>query len=146
IAAMPVCRLLLALALASAAPVVEAGQPALSSTTAASGLPRAPEQEAVTFERAELSFKVDPARKWLDGDATLTFLADRPLERFVVDLDRNYRIERVEVDGARVAQEGWRNPQGRLTVDLPTPLAAGSRGTMRIRYAGTPHAADKAPW
>ena len=143
---MPVARCLLAVALASAGIAAHAGQPALSQTTAASGLPRTPEQEAVTFERAELWFKVDPARKWLDGDAMLTFLAGKSVDKLVVDLDRNYKIDRVEVDGKAIAAVHWRNPEGRVTVDLPRSLAAGTRATLRIRYAGNPHVATKAPW
>jgi aminopeptidase N len=146
IVAMPVARCLLATALASACFVAQAEQPALTRTTAASGLPLAPEQASVAFERAELSFKVDPARKWLDGDARLTFRAAAPLERLVVDLDRNYAVERVEVDGKPVDAAHWRNPEGRMTVELPAPLAAGGRTTLRIRYAGHPHVANRAPW
>ncbi|MEG2940502.1 MAG: M1 family metallopeptidase [Thermomonas sp.] len=132
--------------MAQAAQAAQAAQPELTPTTSASGLPRAPEQEAVAFERAELSFKVDPARKWMDGDATLTFRADKPIGKLVVDLDRNYSIDLVEVDGTKIAATGWRNPEGRMTVNLPTPLAAGARATLRIRYAGNPHVANKAPW
>ncbi|MDI1253113.1 M1 family metallopeptidase [Thermomonas sp.] len=138
---------LLASALAfTAFAVPAADQPPLTATTLASGLPRAPEQEAVSFELADLSFKVDPARKWLDGDATLTFLATKPISRLVVDLDRNYRIDLVEVDGVAIAQGAWRNPEGRMSVDLPKPLVAGSRTVLRIRYAGSPHEAKRAPW
>lgn len=143
---MPTARCLLALALASVINAVHAGQPALTATTAASGTPRTPEQEAVTFELAELSFKVDPARKWLDGDATLRFRAGKPIGKLVVDLDRNYRIDLVELDGSPVEASRWRNPEGRMTVDLPAPLAAGEGVVLRIRYAGNPHVADKAPW
>ena len=143
---MPFARCLLAAALASTAFSAHAAQPALSDTTAASGLPRAAEQEAVAFERAELSFKVDPARKWLDGDATLTFLAAKPIDRLVVDLDRNYRVALVELDGVAIDAAHWRNPEGRMTVDLPKSMAGGARTTLRIRYAGNPHVANKAPW
>lgn len=143
---MPVVRCLIAIALASASLVAHAKQPALTKTTAASGLPRAPEQEAVTFERADLSFKVDPARKWLDGDATLSFRVDKPIDTLVIDLDRNYTVDLVEIDGTPIAASGWRNPEGRMAVDLPKPLAPGGRATLRIRYAGNPHVANKAPW
>ena len=145
---MPIARCLLAAALASvsATAVAQAGQPPLTRTTAASGLPRAPQQEAVTFERAELSFKVDPARRWLDGDARLTFRATTQVDSLVVDLDRNYAIERVEVDGKAIDAAHWRNPEGRMTVDLPAALTAGGRTTLRIRYAGHPHVANRAPW
>ena len=143
---MRLARCLLATALASTACMAQAEQPALSQTTVASGLPRAPEQEAVAFERADLSFKVDPARKWLDGDARLTFLAGKAIDKLVVDLDRNYTIDLVEVDGQAIDAAHWRNPEGRVTVDLPKSLAAGARATLRIRYAGNPHVANKAPW
>ena len=143
---MPLARCLLAVALASASVVVQAGQPALTRTTMASGLPLAPEQKAVAFERAELSFKVDPARRWLEGDATLAFRAVRPIDRLVVDLDRNYAVDGVEVDGKAIDAAHWRNPEGRMTVDLPKPLAVNADVLLRIRYSGHPHVAEKAPW
>lgn len=123
-----------------------AKQPALSAQTQASGLPRAPEQEAVVFEKADLQFRVDPKQRSLAGDATLTFRASKPIDRLVVDLDRNYRVDRVEVDGAPVARGAWRNPEGRMSIDLPRPLAAGATTTLRIHYAGKPHVAERAPW
>jgi aminopeptidase N len=129
---------------AFAAPAAD--QPPLTPTTLASGLPRAPEQEAVSFELADLTFKVNPARKWLDGDARLTFLAIKPISRLVVDLDRNYKVDLVEVDGVAIAQGAWRNPKGQMSVDLPKPLATGDRVVLRIRYAGSPHVAKRAPW
>ena len=138
---------LLACLLASASLAAQAvEQPRLSQVTLESGEPRAAEQEAVVFELADLSFKVDPARKWLDGDATLTFRASKPISRLVVDLDRNYRIGLVEVDGIARPANAWRNPEGRMSVDLPTPLATGGRVVLRIRYAGSPHEARHAPW
>lgn len=147
---MPMQRRLLSLSLLLAAcaagPAVAAEQPPLTPTTAATGLPRTPEQVATTIEQAELSFRVDPARQWLDGDATLRLRVARDVARLVVDLDRNYAIEQVEIDGAPVDAAHWRNPEGRMQVDLPRPLAAGGRATLRIRYAGHPHVASKAPW
>jgi aminopeptidase N len=123
-----------------------ADSPGLTAHTADSGAPMAPEQAAVTFEKADLQFKVDPARRHLAGEAALTFRANRPVERLVVDLDRNYRVDRVEIDGSRMSDGRWRNPDGRMYVDLPQPLAAGARATLRIRYGGQPHVAKRAPW
>ena len=143
---MPVARCLLAAALAFTSLAAQAGQSTPTETTAASGLPRAPEQEAVTFERADLSFKVDPARKHLAGDARLTFRAQRRINALVVDLDRNYKVDLVEVDGKAIDAAHWRNPEGRMRVELPRPMTAGSRATLRVRYAGTPHEAKRARW
>lgn len=143
---MRVAPSLLALAIASASFAALAEQPALTKTTAATGLPRAPQQEAVTFELADLSFKVDPAQQSLEGDAKLRFRADKPIDKLVVDLDRYYKIDLVEVDGKPIDAAHWRNPEGRMSVDLPQPLAADASATLRIRYAGKPHVAARAPW
>ncbi len=121
-------------------------QPALTDFTLATGAPRALEQLAVVFEKADLQFKIDPAKRSLSGDAALTFRATSPVPRLSVELDRNYAIESVSVDERKLAKSQYRNPQGRLTVDLPKPLAAGERAVLRIVYAGKPHVADRAPW
>jgi aminopeptidase N len=47
----------------------------------------------------------------------------------------------VEVPAGR-----WSNPEGRLTVALPRPLAAGQKTGLRIAYAGQPRVAPRAPW
>ena len=138
--------LVLTLAAALAPVAALAQQPELTPTTAATGLPRTPEQLATVIEKAELSFRVDPAKKRLEGDATLRLRVSHQVRRLVLDLDRNYAIERVEVDGMPVDAARWRNPEGRMQVDLPRPLAAGGQAELRIRYGGQPHEAKKAPW
>ena len=143
---MPMRRCLLAACLALPFAPAHADQPPLTATTEATGLPRAPEQEAVVITLAELSFKVDPARKWLEGDASLDFRIDRSVARLVVDLDRDYAVDLVEVDGKPVDAAHWRNPEGRMSIDLPQTLAAGTSARLRIRYAGAPHVANRAPW
>jgi aminopeptidase N len=121
-------------------------QPALTALTRGSGAERAPEQLAVVFEKADLQFRVDPAKRFLSGDASLTFLATAPLARVVVELDRGLPIASVDIDGKRLAAAAYGNPDGRLTINLPKPLAIGDRTTVRIVYAGKPHVAARAPW
>ena len=134
------------LTLVAAGSALAAGPAELTDTTRDSGRPMAPEQAAVAFEHADLSFKLIPADKQLEGDATLRFRAKSPLSALVVDLDRNYAVSRVEVDGRAVAPGDWSNPEGRMRIALPRPLAAGKAVTLRIVYAGSPHEAKKAPW
>lgn len=138
--------LLPASAIAARQPAVARALPETSKASMRSGAPRAPEQLAVTFEKAELGFKVDPKQRSLAGDAQLTFLANRAVDALVVDFDRIYRVEQVEVDGMAVSPDQWSNPDGRMRVQLPQPLAAGGRVVLRIRYAGEPHVAKRAPW
>lgn len=122
----------------------------LTDFTAGSGGARAPEQLAVTFEKADLALRVDPATQSIRGDAALTFtanaLATTPLTRIAVELDRNLPVDGASVDGVELARAAISNPDGRLYLTLPTPLPAGASTTVRIRYHGVPHVAKRAPW
>ena len=138
---------LAAVGLTAAAPLNAAGaEPPLGRQAASSGGERVPEQAALAFEKADLQFRVEPAKRSLAGDAALTFRALAPVPRVILDLDPRYRIEAVEQDGQPLPPSAWRNPEGRMTVDLPQPLAKGMATTLRIRYAGKPHVAKRAPW
>ena len=121
-------------------------QPELSKITLASGGKMLAEQAALDFENADLSFRVDPERRWLDGDATLSFRAKSPLPAIVLDLDKNLPISGIAIDGRELPASAWSNPDGRLRIALPKPLASGERVSVRIRYAGKPHVASRAPW
>ncbi len=136
----------LALGTAACTPSAPPAPPPLTDYTKNSGATRAPEQLAVVFEHADLSIRVDPARHWIEGDAKLTFQLTSPLRRVVLDLDRNLPIDRIEVDGTSLPSRAWRNPDGRLQIDLPHELAKSARTTVRVVYHGSPHTAVRAPW
>jgi aminopeptidase N len=136
----------LALSAVACSPSAPPAPPPLTDLTSNSGAPLTPEQQAVTFEHANLRFRVDPEARRLEGDATLTFQLKAPLKRVVLDLDRNLPIDAVEVDGQRLPSTAYRNPEGRLEVDLPHPLAAGATTAVRVMYHGRPHEAVKPPW
>ncbi|MBB4153141.1 aminopeptidase N [Sphingomonas jinjuensis] len=138
------------LALAALLPLTAAapdkGQPALTEQTMRSGGVRPAEQTAVRFDSADLSFEVLPDQQRLNGVATLAFTAVKPVDRLVIDLDRNLPVSAIEIDGRRLAAGRWSNPDGQLVVSLPRPLAAGDSVSARITYGGTPHVAVNAPW
>jgi aminopeptidase N len=131
----------LLLALAQAAPLPQKGEPPLSAQTQVSGGVRPAEQAALAFRAADLAFDLDPARRRLAGRATLTFEAKAAVPRLVIDLDSNFAVASVAVDGRPARFE---RPDGRLVV--LRPLAAGAKATVAIGYAGTPHVAVNAPW
>ncbi|WP_312597567.1 M1 family metallopeptidase [Brevundimonas sp.] len=114
--------------------------------TLATDQPRTAEQLAMRFEKADLTIKVIPADKAIDAVAVLDFTALAPLERLVVELDTLLTISSVQVDGVEVPADRWSNPEGRLTVALPRPMAAGQKTALRIAYAGRPRVAPRAPW
>lgn len=132
--------------LAAATVVAAKKQPRLTDLTQASGGAMVPEQAALEFEKADLSFRVDPARRRFDGDATLTFRAKAALPALLLDLDRQLAITEVSLGGRSLPASAWSNPEGRLRILLQVPLAAGESVSVRIRYGGKPHVASRAPW
>jgi len=112
--------------------------------TLSSGTPRTPEQLALRFDKADLSFKLLPETRSIEGVAVLDFTATAPASAVVVELDTLFAIASVAVDGQTIV--GWSNPEGRLTIPLPRPLTAGQTTQVRIAYAGRPHQAKHAPW
>ena len=147
---MTLIRLLAGVAFAALASVAAAqtlpAPPASTAFTLSSGTPRTPEQLAVRFDVADLAIRVLPETESIDAVATLTFTATAPLERIVVELDNRFVIGSIGVDGQPLPPEAWSNPEGRLTLTMPAPLAASQSTAIRIAYSGQPHRARNAPW
>ncbi|WP_284876989.1 M1 family metallopeptidase [Brevundimonas sp. MEB006b] len=130
-----------------------AAQPAPTPTprestafTLATDQPLTPEQQAMQFDKADLSIKVLPEDKAIDAVAVLDFTAKAPLTALVVELDTLLTISSVQIDGVEVAVDRWSNPEGRLTVQLPETLATGRSVALRVAYVGQPRVAPRAPW
>lgn len=114
--------------------------------TLATDQPLTPEQQAMQFDKADLSIKVLPDDKAIDAVAVLDFTAKAPLTALVVELDTLLTISSVQIDGVEVAVDRWSNPEGRLTVQLPHMFATGRSVALRVAYAGQPRVAPRAPW
>jgi aminopeptidase N len=121
-------------------------QPLLTDYSTGSGAPRSQAQQALEFDHADLKLRIDPAIRSIFGDVTLTFGTRAPLQSIELDLDRNLPIDAIEVDGRPLLATSWRNPEGKLTIDLPQPLQPGKQVAVRVRYHGQPHVARHAPW
>ncbi|MDQ3471608.1 MAG: M1 family peptidase, partial [Pseudomonadota bacterium] len=118
----------------------------LTPTTRATGMPLTPEQQAVSFTHADLTFRVHPDRRSIEGRSILTFDVRRPIGRIHFDLDPGLPIEAIAVDGTPLDEGRWRNPEGRVTVELPRTYQPGQRLRLAIDYGGKPHVAKRAPW
>ena len=134
------------LAAQTAKPLPAKGEPPLTAQTMVSGGVRPPEQLAMRFDSADLSFEILPDTEELNGIAVLDFTAKAPLARLVIDLDRNLPVKAITIDGKPLKPGGWSNPEGQLVVTLPRPLRAGQKVRAKITYGGTPHVAVRAPW
>lgn len=121
-------------------------QPALTAQTLNTGGVMPVEQARVHFDHAELHWSIDPTAQSINGNATLTFSAKSATDVVLLDLDRNLPISRIAIDGKPLAADAWSNPDGRLRIHLPTPLAAGDSVKVNVRYGGKPHVAKHAPW
>jgi aminopeptidase N len=136
----------LALGAAPALAQVKPGEPPITATTQASGGLIDPERAALHLEHVDLAIEVFPETEKLAGVATLSLRTSAPQRRLLIDLDKNLPVSAISVDGKPLAPVSWSNPEGRLAISLPTPLAAGGQALVRIAYGGTPHVAVRAPW
>jgi aminopeptidase N len=121
-------------------------QPPLTDYSIGSGAPRSAAQQALEFDKADLKLRIEPASRSIRGDVTLTFGTHAPVGSIELDLDRNLPIDAIEVDGQLLPAASWRNPEGKLTIDLPQTLQPGRQVAVRVRYHGQPHVAKRAPW
>lgn len=143
---------LLALTACATAPALQptptpaSAAPVSTSFTLDTGRPRTPEQLAMRFDKADLTFRVHPDTKTLDGVAVLDFTATAPLDALVVELDTLMAVSQIVVDGRLLRPDQWSNPEGRLTIPLARTLPAGRSTSVRIAYSGRPHTAPRAPW
>ncbi|WP_422057581.1 M1 family metallopeptidase [Sphingomonas sp.] len=128
------------------AALAQKGEPPITELTERSGGPIEPERAALRLEHVDLDLEVDAARKYLSGVATLTLGTRARQTRLLIDLDKNFHVSAVTIDGRALAAGTWLNPEGRLTIDLPRPVEAGGKVIARISYAGRPHEAVNAPW
>ncbi|MDP3404857.1 MAG: M1 family metallopeptidase [Brevundimonas sp.] len=135
-------------ALLSVGPANAQNAPAREPTafTLQTDLPRTPEQEAVRFDKADLSIQVLPEEKSIAGVAVLDFTVLEPIQRLAVELDTLFVISEIQLDGTVMPADLWSNPEGRLTVEIPAGLATGDTPTLTIAYAGQPRVAPRAPW
>ncbi|MES2097890.1 MAG: M1 family metallopeptidase [Pseudomonadota bacterium] len=135
------------IALTAGAPALpKKGEPALTAQTQKSGGVIDPDQAKVRFESADLSFVVIPETEQFRNKAVLTFTAKQPIDKLVLDLDRNLGPQGIAIDGNVLPRSAFSNPEGKLTIKLPRRYAAGEQVVATIAYGGTPHVAVQAPW
>lgn len=133
-------------ALGIAPAAAQKGEPPITATTMRSGGVIEPERAALRLERVDLELSVDAARKTLSGVAELRLATSALQTRLLIDLDRNFAVSAIAIDGLALTPGAWRNPEGQLIIDLPKAIPAGGRVMARIVYAGRPHEAVNAPW
>ncbi len=138
--------LLMAGASALAAPLCAQEAPPLAERTAQSDLPLEGPRAAMELAEVSLSITVDPAGRSITGDGHYRVLATDALTQLQFDLDPRFRISKVQVDGVQIDRAAFANPDGLLTIDLPSALPAGASADVQIGWDGQPHVAIRSPW
>ncbi|MXO65678.1 M1 family metallopeptidase [Altericroceibacterium endophyticum] len=123
-----------------------AEQAPLSEYTADSGAALDPVRAAMETPYLALSLTVDPATETIEGAAHYTVRATAPLTKLGFDLDPRLQTHAISVNGQTLPRSSWANDDGRLSLMLPEPLAAGEETRLTITYGGKPRIAPKAPW
>ena len=116
-----------ALTLSACATVAQPAPTPCESTafTLATDQPLTPEQQAMQFDKADLSIKVLPDDKAIDAVAVLDFTAKAPLTALVVELDTLLTISSVQIDGVEVVV---------VRIDAPLPVLGplGPDGALEV--------------
>ena len=121
--------------------------PASSAFTLTTGTKRTTEQTLVRFDKADLSIRILPDQKRIEGVAVLDFTATGAFHWLPLELDSVFGIDSVAVDVQDIHPgDGWRNDDGRLWIDLGRHMQAGQTVQVRIAWSGQPHEARNAPW
>lgn len=112
--------------------------------TVTSGLGMTAEQRSVSFDQAELSFKVDPNKQTLAGEARLTFTPKQAIRQFALEFDPRYKLSSFSVDGRALSKSDYRWKEGRIT--FPISALANKTFVVKLEYSGSPQIAKRAPW
>jgi len=91
---------------------------------------------------ANLDFKILPAQKILEGEATLTLKTNKAREVFSVDLDRVFSISEVKVNNIVLEPTQYINSEGMVLIKQPVS----GEFTISIKYRGQPKTPLNAPW
>ncbi len=91
----------------------------------------------------DLSVKVEPADKRIEGRSTVTVETLASIEAFEINLDGRLEVTSALADGAAC---GFDHEDGSITVELPETWKSGERHEVTIDYSGHPKVALRPPW
>jgi aminopeptidase N len=132
-----------------------------------SGGVRVPEQAAYDVTYYDLSVRVDPAGRSLEGTLVTHAVVESPLSSFVLNLDHRLAVRKVWMPGdgetgteaGSVSEAGgMRGPAGeglpvtrkadsnQVWIELPEMAKPGDSLRLAVRYGGQPRTAPRPPW
>lgn len=109
-----------------------------------------PEQAAYDVTFYDLSVEVDTAAQSIDGSLTAVAAVTRPLQYFVLNLDRRLSVDQVTL-GKRDAPTQpvsveRRADSNQVWIELPETVRPGDTTRVTVQYSGSPRVAPRPPW
>ena len=107
-----------------------------------------PEQAAYDVTHYDLSVRVNPAEKRIEGEVTVHAVIEQSLNTLVLNLDRRLSVQRVW-NVERPAEERpleRRDQKNELWIELGEQHVPGDTLRMTVEYEGRPRVAPRAPW
>ena len=102
-----------------------------------------PEQAAYNVQSYDLSVKVNIDEKSIAGVLTVKAAIVKPLDKFVLDLDKAFTVDSIKSAGADMK---YNRTEKQIWIDLPHQMKPGQMANITITYHGTPRSAPHPPW
>lgn len=118
-------------------------QRAFTERATGSGGPLMPEQAAYDVKHYDLALKVDVDQKSIAGTLTVRALIVKPLNKFVLDLDKSMTVDSIRSGGRELKFE---RTEKQIWIELPKPAKPGQNVEIAVAYHGTPKPAPHPPW
>ena len=113
-----------------------------------SGGPLMPEQAAYDVEKYDITLRVKPESKAIEGVTMISARIISPTNVFVVDLDTPLVVTGATIGEGRNAQNDvkFERRSGKIWIWFPMTKQPGERVEVSIRYNGMPRVAPNPPW
>jgi aminopeptidase N len=102
-----------------------------------------PEQAAYNVQSYDLSVKVNIDEKSITGVLTVKAAIVKPLDKFVLDLDKAFTVDSIKSAGADMKYD---RTEKQIWINLPHQMKPGQMANITIAYHGTPRSAPHPPW
>ena len=111
------------------------------------------EQAAIDITYYALDIEVKPDSQSIAGRLTATAAVRRPLQHFVLNLDRRLRVTSAVQRNTRTRRPlpverkaRGDDPENEVWMELPSMAAAGDTLVVEVEYRGSPRVAPQPPW
>ena len=112
-----------------------------------SGGPILPEQAAYDVKFYDLTLKVMPDDKFIQGKLRMDAQIVHPLDLLVMDLDTLLSVSAItEHQSGRDISRNFYRKDGRIYIPLLTTRQSGEKISVSVEYSGNPRVAPRAPW